>query len=198
MFTVNARKDAVLIYHLHEGMYVSFKFTKYNHGCGLQVGQVKYLITRSQCGTVASEPISAYGNATNSITGIVVQMEDLNVAVAAYHICGKHVIKVRYQLAMEPIPDSKVHGANMGPTWVLPAPDVPHFGPMNLSIRDGLGWRSMGTFLVLLFSQMFWLLQTLVTCWISLSYWLHRSNDTISSLFCIHMFICLLTIEDHS
>ena len=23
-------------------------------------------------------------------------------------------------------PDSKVHGANMGPTWVLSAPDGPH------------------------------------------------------------------------
>ena len=29
-------------------------------------------------------------------------------------------------------PDSKVHGANMGPTWVLSAPDGPHVGPMNL------------------------------------------------------------------
>ena len=33
------------------------------------------------------------------------------------------------------IPDSKVHGANMGPTWVLPAPDGPHVGPINLAIR---------------------------------------------------------------
>ena len=33
------------------------------------------------------------------------------------------------------IPDSKVHGANMGPTWVPSAPDGPHIGPMNLSIR---------------------------------------------------------------
>ena len=32
--------------------------------------------------------------------------------------------------------DSKVHGANMGPTWVLSAPDAPHVGPMNLAIRD--------------------------------------------------------------
>ena len=31
--------------------------------------------------------------------------------------------------------DSKVHGANMGPTWVLSAPDGPHAGPMNLAIR---------------------------------------------------------------
>ena len=34
------------------------------------------------------------------------------------------------------IPDSKVHGANMGPTWVLSAPDGPHVGSMNLAIRD--------------------------------------------------------------
>ena len=34
------------------------------------------------------------------------------------------------------IPDSKVHGANMGPTSVLLAPDGPHVGPLNLVIRD--------------------------------------------------------------
>ena len=34
------------------------------------------------------------------------------------------------------IPDSKVHGANMGPIWVLSTPDGPHVGPMNLAIRD--------------------------------------------------------------
>ena len=35
-------------------------------------------------------------------------------------------------------PDSKVHGANMGPTWVLSAPDGPHIGPMNLAIRANI------------------------------------------------------------
>ena len=33
------------------------------------------------------------------------------------------------------LPDSKVHGTNMRPTWVLSAPDGPHVGPMNLAIR---------------------------------------------------------------
>ena len=33
------------------------------------------------------------------------------------------------------IPDSKVHGANIGPTWVLSAPDGPHVDPMNIAIR---------------------------------------------------------------
>ena len=35
-------------------------------------------------------------------------------------------------------PDSKVHVADMGPTWVLPAPDGPHIGPMSLAIRGSL------------------------------------------------------------
>ena len=34
-------------------------------------------------------------------------------------------------------PDNKVHGANMGPTWVLSAPDKPLVGPMNLATRVG-------------------------------------------------------------
>ena len=32
-------------------------------------------------------------------------------------------------------PDSKVHGTNTGPTWILSAPDGPHVGPMNLAVR---------------------------------------------------------------
>ena len=33
-------------------------------------------------------------------------------------------------------PDSKIHGVNMGPTWVLSAPDGLHVDAMNLPIRD--------------------------------------------------------------
>ena len=35
-------------------------------------------------------------------------------------------------------PDSLVYRANMGPTWALSAPDVPHAGPMNLAISEAL------------------------------------------------------------
>ena len=31
-------------------------------------------------------------------------------------------------------PDSKFHGANVGPTWGRQAPGEPHFGPMNFAI----------------------------------------------------------------
>ena len=46
-----------------------------------------------------------------------------------YHCCRKN----------EPAhntPDSKIYGANMGPTWVLSAPGGTHVDPMNLAIRD--------------------------------------------------------------
>ena len=49
------------------------------------------------------------------------------------------------------VPDSKVHGANMGPTWVLSAPDGPYVYTMNLADRGVIysneklmkyqGWR---------------------------------------------------------
>ena len=35
--------------------------------------------------------------------------------------------------------DSKFHGANMGPIWVLSVPDGPRVGPMNLAIRVDKG-----------------------------------------------------------
>ena len=38
-------------------------------------------------------------------------------------------------------PHSKVNGANMGPTWVLSAPDGPHVCPMNLAIKQqAIAW----------------------------------------------------------
>ena len=40
------------------------------------------------------------------------------------------------------VPDSKVHGAYMGPTWGRQDPGGPHVGPMNFSIRDVAIWWS--------------------------------------------------------
>ena len=37
-------------------------------------------------------------------------------------------------------PDSNIYGANMGPTWVLSAPDGPHTGPM--SLLSGYVWNA--------------------------------------------------------
>ena len=41
-------------------------------------------------------------------------------------------------------PDSKIHGANMRPTWDLSAPDGPHDGPMNLAIREWTAEHHLG------------------------------------------------------
>ena len=52
-------------------------------------------------------------------------------------------IKQSHKCLIFTIPDSKVRGANMGPTWVLSAPDGPHVGPMNLVINgeNPYAWR---------------------------------------------------------
>ena len=51
------------------------------------------------------------------------------------HWCGD-ACQISDDRATQNTPDSKVHGANMGPTWVLSAPAGPHVCPMNLGIRD--------------------------------------------------------------
>ena len=48
----------------------------------------------------------------------------------------KFALRWRSQEHVDDNPDSNVHGANMGPTWVLSAPDGPHVSPMNLAIRE--------------------------------------------------------------
>ena len=42
------------------------------------------------------------------------------------------------------IPDSKVHGANMGPIWGRQDPGGPHVGPMNFVIWDPSSTKAMG------------------------------------------------------
>ena len=37
-------------------------------------------------------------------------------------------------------PDSKVHGANMGPIWGRQDPGGPHVGPMNFDIWVVIAW----------------------------------------------------------
>ena len=40
-------------------------------------------------------------------------------------------------IILDDIPDSKVHGANMGPIWGQQDPGGPHVGPKNFAIWDG-------------------------------------------------------------
>ena len=41
------------------------------------------------------------------------------------------------------VPDSKVHGANICPTWVLSSPDGPHVGPMTPAIMNSYAKNSL-------------------------------------------------------
>ena len=43
-------------------------------------------------------------------------------------------------------PDSKVHGANMGPIWGRQGPGGPHVGPINFAIWDWLTNSSRNVF----------------------------------------------------
>ena len=44
------------------------------------------------------------------------------------------------------LPDSKVHEAYMGPTWVLSAPGGPHVSPMKIAIRAGYARMAMDVY----------------------------------------------------
>ena len=56
---------------------------------------------------------------------VISQAEYVTVCVPAFH---------------KKLPDSKVHGANMEPPWVLSAPGGPHIGPTNHATRASL-WK---------------------------------------------------------
>ena len=62
-----------------------------------------------------------------------------------HKLCNIRGIKISinpdYHSIMQADPDNKFNGANMGPIWVLPAPDGPHFGPMNLAIRGPISYK---------------------------------------------------------
>ena len=51
-------------------------------------------------------------------------VSDNNLIVMTFCRCGHKFIAT--------YPDNKLHGAKMGPTWVLPAPDGPHLAPWTL------------------------------------------------------------------
>ena len=77
----------------------------------------------------------------NSIANALeLRLSYTNPSIFSYTYTSKfHVILVHDTYGTT---ESKVHGANMGPTWVLSVPDGPHVGPMNLAIRDSC-WHSV-------------------------------------------------------
>ena len=72
-----------------------------------------------------------YGENISSMFGSLVTVR----YEKAYPLVVQKVMMKFYSI-MANNPDNKVHGANMGPTWVLSVPDGPDVGPMSLAIRE--------------------------------------------------------------
>ena len=66
---------------------------------------------------------------SEDVTIFFLFMEVFNYTLWVY-FCGWN-----YVILWRTYPDSKVDGANMGPTWVLSSPGGPHVGPINLAVR---------------------------------------------------------------
>ena len=60
------------------------------------------------------------------MTGIISMLEVFFVAKGEIHTAISSIL-ISY-------PDSKLHGANMGPIWGRQDPGGPHVGPVNLTI----------------------------------------------------------------
>ena len=63
--------------------------------------------------------------------------------VLIHEIVFMKLVRSRINDLKSSVPDSKVNGTCMGPTWVLSAPDGPHVDPMNLIIRGLIEWLTM-------------------------------------------------------
>ena len=64
------------------------------------------------------------------------QPESVSSVRLTHKTLGGYIYYVKYN-----IPDSKVHGANMGPICGRQDPGGPHVGPMNLAIWDTVYYR---------------------------------------------------------
>ena len=93
-------------------------------------------LVQERCNSIANA-LELHLSGTNPVISIVSILWDHAITPLCCIQLGKTKLNtVEYNNNYWNNPDSKVHGANMGPTWVLSAPDGPHVGPMNLAIRE--------------------------------------------------------------
>ena len=53
--------------------------------------------------------------------------------------CSRKAVKLNHSITgIRSVPDTKAHGANMGPIWGLQDPCGPHVDPLNFAIWDVL------------------------------------------------------------
>ena len=89
-----------------------------------------------------------------------------------------------YSLHMRYTQITEVHGANMGPTWALSAPDGPHFGPKKLAVRD--------MFVPSLWDDFFKLHYVSVMDWYEMKTFWYLFSQNESVQVCFHGFLPLL------
>ena len=99
-------------------------------------------------------------------------------------------------------PDSKVHGAHMGPTWVLSAPDGPHDSPMNLAIKVRLVicWYNLPFDVVTYLAhhssnKSHW--TSCWYCWISMTLWCCLPLKIVLPMVPWHCAIFYVVLKEH-
>ena len=92
---------------------------------------------------VAFRAVWAYNYFVISFMVLEIPLDPLNGSEATLKDAGKRFLWIREEHTKKYIvglalynPDSKVHVANMGPTWGRQDPGGPHVGPMNFAIRE--------------------------------------------------------------
>ena len=115
---------------------------------------------------------SEHGNDTTSCcknfqNGLIIVMDDMNgtkwtwfefkmhfvwilYIVAAHSLPSKYIMKIKVNdtkhFFHKTLPDSKVHGADMGPTWGRQVLGGPHVGHVNLAIWAVTVWSTLCKF----------------------------------------------------
>ena len=101
----------------------------------IQTLMFSFLLTWTSCWT-SSRVASDLNHLDSHVMSLKIQEYGKNCCGI---FCVRNKFYISYHISLDKIdPDSKVYGANMGPTWVLLAPDGLHIGPMNLAIRGVL------------------------------------------------------------
>ena len=116
-----------------------------SHASCSEVITMKYCTWHGSCAVMACDKFCSDKISHNGVTPepiihqILINMKKNLLKWAPVYLLGNTTatddletqkLKVSSSIILT-YPDSKVHWVNMGPTWVLSAPDGPHVGPMN-------------------------------------------------------------------
>ena len=93
------------------------------HSFSDELNNAAEFIQRLYCHTL---PVHIYKAPGKSGTHLVLYVDLLSLGTDPFS-------NATFDRHTEPVPDSKVHEANMGPIWDRKGPGGPHVGPMNFA-----------------------------------------------------------------